>query len=147
MDSTSDASGAIEMGMAFHLRPVSRFWVFGLVGVWVILGLSARVTAEEALHERIDRMIEAGQFGPAAGLAGDGEFLRRAYVALNGTIPSAGEARDFFDDTNAKKRESLIGRLLASPAYARHMATVFDVMLMERRADVSIPTPEWRKYL
>ncbi|HVU87764.1 MAG TPA: DUF1553 domain-containing protein, partial [Pirellulales bacterium] len=41
----------------------------------------------------------------------------------------------------------LIDRLLASPEYARHMAGVFDVALMERRPEKNVPIAEWQKYL
>src|ERR1019366_4078699 len=41
----------------------------------------------------------------------------------------------------------LIDRLLASPEHARHMATVFDVMLMERQASALVPQAEWHEFL
>lgn len=99
------------------------------------------------LHERIDRAIESKAQGPLAGLATDGEFLRRVWLDLVGMIPPASEARAFLDDPSPYKRERMIDRLLASPEYARRMATVFDVMWMERRDDVHVPSPVWRDYL
>src|SRR5262249_1725510 len=43
--------------------------------------------------------------------------------------------------------EALIDRLLASPEHARHLAHVFDVMLMERRPDRFVPRAQWHEYL
>src|SRR4051794_30062924 len=104
------------------------------------------------LHERIDRLIEAalarqlpGQV-PAAP-ATDGEFLRRAWLDLSGTIPTPAEARAFLDDPSPYKRTSLIDRLLEAPTFARRMQQVFDVMLMERRTDVYVPSGPWREFL
>ena len=62
-------------------------------------------------------------------------------------IPSAAEARDFLDDPSPYKRQALIDRLLASPSFARRMQQVFDVMLMERRAEVYVKAGPWREFL
>lgn len=104
-------------------------------------------SAPVPLFQRIDQLVESNQVGPMAALASDADFLRRAYLDLNGAIPSAAEARAFLDDPAPNKRELLVDRLLASPRFPIHMAVVFDVMLMERRPDKHIPTPEWQKYL
>ncbi|MBS0204218.1 MAG: DUF1549 domain-containing protein [Planctomycetes bacterium] len=103
--------------------------------------------AQEPLHLRLDQLVESSQIGPLAPLANDAEFLRRAYLDLIGAIPSSAEARTFLDDPSPNKRELLVDRLLASPRFPIHMATQFDVMLMERRPDKHVPTPEWQKYL
>src|SRR5205823_2925857 len=83
----------------------------------------------------------------AAPIAPDAEFLRRVTLDLNGTIPTAAETRAFLADADPKKREKLIDKLLASPAYARRMAQVFDVVLMERRRDNKVPRAAWEEYL
>lgn len=113
---------------------------------------SPAVRPEPPLHEQIDRLIEArlaqdlpGQT-PAAPAA-DAEFLRRVRLDLTGMIPTADEARAFLDDPSPYKRSRLIDALLESPAYARRMQQVFDVMLMERRPDTHIPSPGWREFL
>ena len=103
--------------------------------------------AEDALSVRIDQLIDADQVGPSAAICNDAEFLRRATLDLHGLIPTSAEARAFIDDPSADKRIALVDRLLASPRFAVHMATVFDVMFMERRADKYVTTPEWQKYL
>src|SRR5947208_4948179 len=81
------------------------------------------------LHAEIDRLIAAGFPNAAkpAPPAAAAEFLRRATLDLTGTLPTAAEARAFLADKSPDKRAKLIDRLLASPAYARRMAQVFDV--------------------
>lgn len=105
------------------------------------------VRAGEPLAPRIDQLVEAGQPGPVAVLVNDAEFLRRATLDFHGLIPTSAEARAFIDDPSANKRELLIDRLISSPRFAVHMATVFDVMLMERRPDKAVTTADWQKYL
>ncbi len=83
----------------------------------------------------------------AAAPASDAEFLRRIYLDLIGTIPAATEARAFLNDRSPGKRPALIDHLLASPEHARHLATVFDVLLMERRPDKYVPRADWLEYL
>src|SRR5262249_17793001 len=77
----------------------------------------------------------------------DAEFLRRIFLDLTGTIPSAVEARTFLSDPTADKRQKLIDRLLASPEHARHLQNVFDVLLMERRPDQQVPRAQWQEFL
>jgi hypothetical protein len=102
---------------------------------------------EDSLHGRIDASIAELHPGPESSLCSDGEFLRRAHLDLAGTIPTGNEAREFIDDPSPDKRTKLIQRLLADPAYAEHMAQVFDLMLMERRADKHVKADQWKPYL
>ena len=99
-----------------------------------------------ALHLKIDKLL-AADHAPVAPLAGDEEFLRRVTLDLTGIIPSATEARAFFADQGVDKRARLVERLLASPAFARHMADVLDVMLMERRPAKNVKQEAWWEYL
>jgi hypothetical protein len=102
------------------------------------------------LHERIDQLVAAGHPDYAkqsAPLAPDAEFLRRAYLDLTGTIPTAADARAFLADRSPDKRTKLVDRLLASPGYARRMAQHFDVVFMERRRDEKVPRAVWEEYL
>jgi hypothetical protein len=105
--------------------------------------------AQAPLHEQIDQLIAARPnfTAMAAPLASDSEFLRRVYVDLTGTIPTAAEARAFLDDRSPAKRQQRVDKLLASPEHARRLQTVFDVMLMERRPDKHVPRAQWQGYL
>jgi hypothetical protein len=122
-----------------------------LLLVLCLVALSATgVSAEAPLHERIDRAIAAAQpdfARRAAPPASDAEYLRRLTLDLTGALPTAAQARAFLADRSPGKRGALIDRLLASPEHARHLATVLDVMLMERRPDKHVPRGEWLEYL
>jgi hypothetical protein len=100
----------------------------------------------EPLHALIDQRLK-----PATGLeparCSDAEFLRRASLDLIGMVPTSDEARAFIGDEVADKRERLIDRLFASPHYARHLATVLDIMLMERRPNTHVSADEWQAWL
>jgi hypothetical protein len=112
-----------------------------------LLNMAGGSSAGEALHRRIDRVLEAKLDGEPAALATDAEFLRRVSLDLGGRIPTSAEARAFLDDSSPYKRERLIDRLLASPQYAWRMQEVFDVLLMERRDDAHVPSAQWRTFL
>ncbi len=103
--------------------------------------------ASPPLRERIDREIERVHPGPFASPAGDAEFLRRVYLDLAGTIPTASEVREFLSDEEPGKRERLIDRLLASPEHSRRLQIFFDEMLMERRGGKHVKAPAWSSYL
>lgn len=117
------------------------------------LGLASLPEAQKQVtpvYPQIDvliaRSIPKDQLA-AVTLASDAEFLRRLYLDLLGTIPTAQEARAFLNDRSINKRARLIDQLLAKPEHARHLSHVVDVMLMDRRPDQRVPTTEWREYL
>jgi hypothetical protein len=122
----------------------------GLVALPILMAFSVAASAAAPLHARIDQLIAAGQHGyekQVAPPSTDAEFLRRVYLDLAGTIPTPAEVRGFLADADAKKRDKVIDRLLASPGYARRMAEYFDVVLMERRHDAKVPRAAWEAYL
>ncbi len=101
----------------------------------------------EALHSRIDRVMDAARVGPPVAPASDAEFLRRASLDLTGMPPSVEEIRQFLADPAADKRARAVDRLLDSPRFARHWAITLDIMLMERRPSKNVTAEEWQDYL
>ena len=127
---------------------LSEFGRSALLPVFVYLSVaSGSISAADPLPVRIDKLILEKHSGPVAERCTDAEFLRRVMLDLNGIIPTSTEARAFLDDKSPGKRVKLIDRLLNSPRYLRHMANVFDMILMERRKDKHVKSPEWQKYL
>jgi hypothetical protein len=64
----------------------------------------------------------------------DAEFLRRSSLDAIGMLPSGAQTRSFLSDTNSRKREIWIERLLADPAYGDHWANKW--------ADLLRPNPD-----
>jgi hypothetical protein len=123
---------------------MSRF-VFSLCGLSVLAPLP--IWSAEPLHQQIDRLIEARAGGQVAPAADDAEFLRRAYLDLNGIVPTADDVRGFLSDRDPEKRTKQLDYLLATPDYARRMREAFTVMLLERRTGTTVPAEEWNQYL
>lgn len=119
-------------------------WGVMLAGV---LGVAATARAQcEPLHSLIDQRLSSTADIPPARCS-DAEFLRRASLDLIGMPPTAEEAKAFLADSSADKRERWIDRLFASPHYARHLAAVLDLMLMERRPNTHVSADEWQAWL
>lgn len=55
-------------------------------------------------------------------LVDDAAYLRRIYLDVIGTLPTAGEARKFLNDTAPDKRAKLVDELLSRPEYADYWA-------------------------
>jgi hypothetical protein len=77
----------------------------------------------------------------------DAEFLRRVYLDIVGTIPTADEARKFLDDTTPTKREKLIDFLLTQPGYGTHQADLWMAKLYLKDSDnrflLKEPLADW----
>ncbi len=65
--------------------------------------------------------------------AGDEEFLRRVFLDAIGTLPTAREAKEFLADTDPKKRETLIDRLLERPEFVDFWALKWGDLLRINR--------------
>jgi len=103
-----------------------------------------------SLHEQVDQLVTAGFSRwevTAAERCSDAEFIRRITLDLTGMIPSADATAAFLADASPTKRVELIDSLLSGESFARYMAVVFDVMLMERRPDKYVTSNEWREWL
>lgn len=127
------------------------FLQHALLSAATVMSITTISIADDTpLHEIVDRQIENGfqRWNVAAAKqCSDADFVRRIYLDLTGSIPSAEAARTFITSGDAEKRQKLVDQLLASDDFARHMAVVFDVMTMERRPDKYVTSPEWRAYL
>jgi hypothetical protein len=85
-----------------------------------------------------------------SGLCDDRTFVRRIYLDLAGRIPTRDEIDSFIQSPESQKRAMLVDRLLAGGEYARHMADVLDVVLMERKGkavETSRRSLRWMEYL
>lgn len=132
--------------------PVVTIFVAAMASVLPNIAAEAETPAAKpgVLAKKIDQLIVAGHENyaeQATRLTTDEEFLRRVTLDLNGTIPSMADVRAFINDSDPNKRQRKVDELLASPAYARRMSQIFDVVFMERRADSKVPRADWETYL
>ncbi len=65
----------------------------------------------------------------------DQDFLRRIYLDLTGTLPTADQARAFLDSKDPAKRGKLIEDLLASDKFGPRQADVWMGLLVQRTSD------------
>ena len=75
-----------------------------------------------------------------APLCSDAVFLRRAFVDVIGTLPSAAETRGFLQDHNPDKRRLLIDQLLERAEFADYWATKWSDLL---RIKAEFPINLW----
>jgi hypothetical protein len=79
--------------------------------------LSALSPIDARVFDRLKRLDI-----PPANLSSDAVFLRRAFLDIIGTVPTAQEASDFLADPAPAKRAALIDRLLDRPEFADYWA-------------------------
>lgn len=121
-----------------------------LCALIVVATSALAVAADPPLRTLVDQQITA-KFShwkvESTAPCSDADFVRRVYLDLTGCIPDSEAARAFISNSAPDKHSKLIDQLLASEDFDRHMAVVFDVMMMERRPDKYVTTPKWRDYL
>ena len=118
-----------------------------ILSAWFTLGTVPRAEADDSLHARIDQLTDQATVGPRGEKVDDLTFLRRVHLDLTGRIPPVTDAKEFLADKSPDKRTRIVDHLLASPDFYRHLAVVFDVMLMERRGDKHVKSAEFRAWL
>jgi len=93
---------------------------------------------------RIDEVVFADlkRLGiPPANLCSDAVFLRRAYLDVIGTLPTAQAASQFLADRDPNKRTALIDRLLERDEFADYWAMKWSDLL--RRVKAEFPINLW----
>jgi hypothetical protein len=83
-------------------------------------------------RSQIDKLVlgRLEQLGiPPAHLCSDAVFVRRAYLDVIGTLPTAQETRTFLADRDPNKRSILIDRLLERPEFADYWAMKWSDLL------------------
>ncbi|MFP6873451.1 MAG: DUF1549 domain-containing protein [Verrucomicrobiales bacterium] len=114
---------------------------------FILTGIATTAQGALPLHREIDRVINAQAGGPSATTSSDAEFFRRVQLDIAGTIPDAGQVRDFLNDKSTQKRAQLIDSLLASESFAVHWTDRLSTMLLERQALGKVTDGQWRAYL
>jgi hypothetical protein len=82
----------------------------------------------EVIDHYVDARLKAAGVNPAP-QADDYTLVRRLTLDLVGRIPTPAESKAYVESTDPQKREKLVERLMASPAFVRHQANQFEAML------------------
>jgi hypothetical protein len=99
--------------------------------------------ADPTARGKIDELVfgQLKQLGIApASLCSDGVFVRRVYLDVIGTLPTAEEARAFLEDRAPDKRSALIDRLLQREEFADYWAMKWSDLL---RIKAEFPINLW----
>jgi len=80
---------------------------------------------------------------PHAPLAGDEEFLRRAYLDATGLLPTPDQVRSFVADRDANKRDKVIDSLIGTEQFADEWAYHYGELLRTREGAFHIWTKQW----
>ena len=93
-------------------------------------------------ESRLDKLVfaELARLDVQPVLCSDAVFVRRAYLDVIGTLPSAQEAKDFVLDRSAGKRRALINRLLERDEFADYWAMKWSDVL---RIKAEFPINLW----
>src|SRR5665811_1863229 len=81
----------------------------------------APLSAQSPIDARVFDRLKRLDIQPA-NLSSDAVFLRRAFLDVISTLPTAQEAAQFLADRDPAKRASLIDRLLERPEFADYWA-------------------------
>lgn len=93
----------------------------------------ATTTSDSFIDHHVGRRLKQLNI-TAAPLTDDATFMRRAYVDIIGTLPTADEARQFLADASNDKRIALVDGLLDRPDYATYWALKWSDILHVDRA-------------
>ncbi|MBI1314463.1 DUF1553 domain-containing protein [bacterium] len=86
------------------------------------------------IDELVDARLRKLNIHPSE-LCSDADFLRRAYLDIIGTLPTADEARTFLASNDPQRRNRLVDELLQRPEYADLQALKWsDVLRVDRLA-------------
>ena len=92
------------------------------------------VTEHNFIDKHVYKRLAQLQVVPAE-VCSDAEFLRRVYLDLIGTLPTADEARRFLADQRTNRRALLVDELLARPEFADYWALKWaDLLRVDRQA-------------
>lgn len=121
-------SAALSFGVAATMPRCSWLLTFAL---FVPVGARADEPARAVIDRELSAAWKSQKLAPTE-KSTDAEFLRRVCIDISGQPPTHDETVKFLADTDAKKREKLIDRLLADPRFAEAQAHVWDLALFGR---------------
>lgn len=104
------------------------------------------LTPQLAIDVLLEKSWQGAKVVPAPPID-DAAFQRRLSLDLLGRIPSLEERTRFLAETRSDKRTRLIDDLLASKGHARHLAEIFNVVLLGREVERGKSRDDREKHL
>jgi Protein of unknown function (DUF1549)/Protein of unknown function (DUF1553) len=86
------------------------------------------------INDRVTKLWAENNVKPSSP-ASDGEFIRRAYLDIVGTVPPAEDAAEFIKSREKDKKAKLIMSLVNSEDYTKYWSSVWSNLLVGRRPD------------
>ena len=135
-----DEHGLVTAGQSPGVAAVMASYLGQVDTLHVVIPRSQPIAyaAKPAEHNFIDTHVyrRLGQLNiQPAELCSDAEFLRRVYLDLIGTLPTADEARAFLADERSNRRALLVDALLQRPEFADYWALKWaDLLRVDRQA-------------
>src|SRR5882762_8578027 len=105
---------------------------------------TAPIPRKNFIDEHIFGRIERDKI-PHSPLAGDEEFLRRAYLDANGLLPTPEQVRAFLTDKDPEKRDKLIDSLIGSEDFVDQWAWFWGDLFRTKITSFHIWTKQWLK--
>ena len=96
------------------------------------------IVPESQVDKLVNRKLSKLRIRPA--LCSDAVFVRRAFLDITGTLPTAKEAREFLKSSDPDKRRKLIDKLLERDEYADYWAMKWGDIL---RIKAEFPVNLW----
>ena len=116
-------------------------WLLALLVL--TFAVSTALAVPPATANKIDELVLARLQElnlPPAPVCADAVFVRRVFLDVTGTLPTALEAKEFILDRNPDKRSVLVDRLLARDEYADYLAMKWGDLL---RIKAEFPINLW----
>jgi hypothetical protein len=89
----------------------------------------ARAESYNYIDELVARQLKGLQIAPT-GIGTDSEFIRRASLDATGVLPAPEDVKTFVSDTDSRKRQKLIAKLLDSPEFVDYWAYKWSDLLL-----------------
>ena len=120
-----DADGVVKVGSIAGEAAITARFVDKFAVTQVLIPLPGKVEADDYAKLPRNNFIDGHVWDKlqrlgltASAPASESTFHRRAFLTVIGRLPTPDETRTYLADTDAKKKDKLIDRLLARPEYA-----------------------------
>jgi hypothetical protein len=101
---------------------------------WETIAAEKLRSVNQPVPEVVDHYIavklQSAKVQPVSA-ASDANFIRRVTLDLAGRIPTPGEVREYESSSDRDKKQQLVDRLMASPAFERQQVAELDWLLMD----------------